>query len=156
MGMPNRKFIPELLEDINSDPTKLVTYKNNAALKMIFEYSFLVSKKFDLPEGEPPFKQDAAPMGMSPGNLMMELRRLYIFTKERDLPQVRRESLFIQMLEGLHPTEAKLMCAVKDQVLGTLYPNITPDLLVAGGFLSADAELAEHVKRGRGRPRKNS
>ena len=156
MGMPNRKFIPEVLEEINKDTTLLASYKDSAALRMVFEYAFLVEKKFDLPEGEPPFKHDAAPIGMSPGNLTMELRRLYIFTKERDLATVRRETLFIQMLEGLHPSEAKLLVAVKDQNLSSLYPNITADLLIDNGFLSEEAEIAEPTKRGRGRPRKNS
>lgn len=156
MGMPNRKFIPEVLEEINKNPDTIGLYKQNAALRMVFEYSFLPQKKFDLPEGEPPFKHDAAPIGMNPGNLTMELRRLYIFTKERDLPPVRKETLFIQMLEGLHPSEAKLLVAVKDQVLSSIYPNITAELLVDNGFLPEGVELAEPAKRGRGRPRKNA
>lgn len=153
----NRKFIPEVLAEINEDPSKLNTiYKDNSALRIIFEYAFLLSKKFELPEGEPPFKQDAAPIGMAPANLMMELRRLYIFTPERPLPKVRKETLFIQLLESLHPSEAKLLCAIKDQTLGALYPNITPEVLVASGYLVEGAQVAEPVKRGRGRPRKNS
>lgn len=153
----NRKFIPEVLTEINEDPSKLNTiYKNNTALRIIFEHAFLLSKKFELPEGEPPFKHDAAPIGMSPANLMMELRRFYIFTPERPLPKVRKESLFIQLLESLHPSEAKLLCAIKDQSLGTLYPNITPEVLIESGYLVEGAEIAEPTKRGRGRPRKNS
>lgn len=151
----NRKFIPEVLAEINEDPSKLNTiYKNNTALRIIFEHAFLLSKKFELPEGEPPFKHDAAPIGMSPANLMMELRRFYIFTPERPLPKVRKESLFIQLLESLHPSEAKLLCAVKDQTLGKLYPNITPEVLIESGYLVEGAEIAETTKRGR--QRKNS
>lgn len=133
--MTNRKFITEILDEINADPSKISAYTNHTGLKIIFDYAFNPAKKFDLPEGEPPYKQDAAPIGMSPGNLMMELRRLYIFTKERELASVRRETLFIQMLESLHPSEAKLMCAVKDQKLSKLYKKITTDLLVDNGFL---------------------
>ena len=133
--MANRKFIPEILDEINTDPSKLKEYKDHAGLKMIFDYAFNPAKKFDLPEGEPPFKKDAAPIGMSPANLMMELRRLYVFTKERELPKVRRETLFIQLLENLHPSESVLLCAVKDQKLSKLYKKITADLLVDTGFL---------------------
>lgn len=153
--MANRKFIPEILDEINADTSKLASYKDNAALKIVFEYSFLPEKKLDLPEGDPPFKQDAAPIGMSPANLVMELRRLYIFTKERNLPSVRRETLFIQLLEALHPSESKLLCAMKDQRITSLYPNITAELVKSAGFIPEDAEVVES-KRGRGRPRKNS
>lgn len=133
--MANRKFIPEILDEINKTPSKIEEYKTNSALKIIFEYAFDPEKKFDLPEGEPPFKKDAAPIGMSPANLMMELRRFYIFTKAKELNKVRKETLFIQLLESLHPSEAKLLCAVKDQTLPKLYKKITTDLLVDSGFL---------------------
>lgn len=133
--MANRKFIPEILDEINEDPKKIELYKGNAALKIVFEHAFLPEKKFDLPEGEPPYKKDSAPIGMSPGNLMMELRRFYIFTPERELSKVRKETLFIQLLENIHPSEATLMCAIKDQTLTKLYKKITVNLLVDNGFL---------------------
>lgn len=156
--MPLRRFIPEMLKDINDDTSCVERYKGNAALRILFEYAFLPSKKFCLPEGKPPFKQDAAPIGMSPSNFVQELRRLYIFTPERDLNQVRRETLFIQLLEGLHPDEAEILIAVKDQRLSELFPNITPSLLVDAGFLPEEARTIEPVvvKRKRGRPAKNS
>lgn len=139
--MANRKFIPEILDEVNADTSKLALYKDHTGLKVIFDYAFNPAKKFDLPEGEPPFKQDAAPIGMSPANLMMELRRLYVFTKERELEKVRRETLFIQLLENLHPSEAKLLCAVKDQTLPKLYKKITVDLLVDNGFLPEELRV---------------
>lgn len=151
----NRKFIPEILEEINKDITKLNSiYKDSTALRIIFEHAFLPEKKFDLPEGEPPFKHDHAPIGMAPANMMMELRRFYIFTKQRELPRVRKETLFIQLLESLHPSESKVLCAVKDQTLASLYPNITVHSLVESGFLPLDTQIVETVKRSR--PRKNS
>ena len=149
--MANRKFIPEILDEINADPSKLKEYKDHAGLKMIFDYAFNPAKKFDLPEGEPPFKKDAAPIGMSPANLMMELRRLYVFTKERELPKVRRETLFIQLLENLHPSESVLLCAVKDQKLSKLYKKITADLLVDNSFLPEEFRAKKD-----GSPRKKS
>lgn len=158
--MPLRKFIPEMLKDINDDPSCIARYKNSAALRILFEYAFLPEKKFCLPEGKPPFKEDAAPIGMSPANFTQELRRLYIFTPTRELNAVRRETLFIQLLEGLHPSEANILVAVKDQKLHEMYPNVTPKLLVENGFLPESVletfkeETVE--KRKRGRPAKNS
>lgn len=153
-----RRNIPEILQDINDNPANISLYKNNVALKLLMPYAFLPEKKFCLPEGTPPFKEDAAPIGMSPGNFVQELRRLYIFTPERELNQVRRETLFIQLLESLHPSESKILVAVKDQKLQELYPNVTPALLVDNGILPEEARnfAPKVIKRGRGRPPKNS
>lgn len=129
------KYIPEILEEVNNDPKSLEKYKNNGALKLLFEHAFLPEKKFDLPEGEPPYKQDAAPLGMTPTNFTQEMRRLYIFTPARELPKIRKEALFIQILETVHPSEAKVLIAVKDQKLNSLYKNITSELVAEYGFI---------------------
>ena len=71
-----------MLSEINEDPKKIEQYKSNAALRIIFEHAFIPERKFILPESDPPFKPDAAPIGMSPTNLMMELRRFYVFLRE--------------------------------------------------------------------------
>ena len=41
---------------------------------------------------------------------------------------LRRETMFIQMLEGLHPEEAKIICLVKDKNLTEIY-NLTQDIV---------------------------
>lgn len=129
-----RKYVTVMLDEINSDPSKIEMYKNDAALKIIFDYAFDPSKKFILPEGEPPFKPSAEPMGMTPTNLFSELRRLYVFCRE-DLKPIKREGLFISFLEGVHPEEAKMLIAVKDQQLHKLYPKITRKMLEKAGVL---------------------
>lgn len=123
-----------MLDDINKDPTMIEKYKTDAALKIIFEYAFIPEKKFILPEGEPPFKPSDEPLGMTPTNLFSELRRLYVFCRA-DLKPFKRESLFISFLEGVHPTEAKMLMAVKDQTLHKLYPKITRKLLEKAGMI---------------------
>jgi len=128
-----RKYVTQMLEEINADPKSIEKYKNDAALKIIFEYAFDPSKKFILPDGDPPFKPSAEPLGMSPTNLFNELRRLYIFCRE-DLTSIKRESLFISLLEGVHPDEAKMLLAVKDQKLTKMYPKITSKLVIENGF----------------------
>lgn len=129
-----RKYVTVMLDEINEDPSKIELYKNDAALKLIFEYAFDPAKKFVLPEGEPPFKPSAEPMGMTPTNLFSELRRMYVFCRA-DLKPIKRESLFISFLEGVHPTEAKMLIAVKDQNLHKLYPKITRKLVEKYGFV---------------------
>lgn len=129
------KYIPEILEEVNKDTSKLKNYSENMALRLVFQYAFIPEKKFDLPEGDPPFKPDTAPIGMTPTNFIQEIRRWYIFTKEKVLPKARKEHLFIQLLESVHPSEAKLLLAVKDQKLPSLYKNVTADVVSQYGFI---------------------
>jgi len=132
------RFLPEMLEEINTDPKLLQTkYRGNSALKIIFEYAFLPEKKFLLPEDEPPYRPDAAPIGMSPAILTQELRRFYVFLR-KDLKPIKREALFISLLESVHPSEAKLIIAIKDQKLNKLYKKITRKVVETAGFIAPE------------------
>lgn len=133
------KFLTEILSEINQDVKKLNDYSNDQALRYIFEYAFDEDKKFKLPDGDPPFNPDGAPLGMTPANLRMETKKFYIYLRE-DLKPVRREQLFIGLLEAVHPDEAKLLCAIKDQKLNKLYPKITRTLLEGTGFIKPKAK----------------
>ena len=141
------KYITEILEEVNADPFALEKYKTNAALKFIFQHAFMPEHKFDLPEGAPPFKEDAAPLGMSQANLIMETKKLYIFTKAKELNKVRKEHLFIQLLENVHPSEAKLLIAVKDQKLNKLYKKITAKLAADHGFIPRQEKDGESTPK---------
>lgn len=128
--------IIDILKQINEDPSKIENWKTYQPFKMFIEYAFLPEKKFELPEGIPPFKPDDAPLGLSPSNLLNEVRRFYIFTKERPLPNIKKEMIFTQMLESVHPQEAEILLMVKDQSLTTSYPNLQACLLKDHGILS--------------------
>ena len=128
------KYLTEVLEEINKDVKVINNYKDDQALRYIFQYAFDEDKKMDLPDGEPPFKPDAAPLGMSPANLRMEAKKFYVFCR-KDLAPTRREQLYIGLLEAVHPDEAKLINHVKDQKLTKLYPKINRKLLEGTGFI---------------------
>ena len=129
-----RKYVTEMLKEINADTTALDKYKEDPALKIIFDYAFDPAKKFILPEGEPPFKPADEPLGMTPTNMFNEVRRFYVFCRA-DLKPIKRESLFISFLEGIHPDEAKLMIAIKEQKLTKMYPKITRKLLESNNLI---------------------
>ena len=133
------KYITDILDEINKNPKSIENYKGNAALRFIFEHAFLPEKKFELPDGEPPFKPDSAPLGMTPANLYMEVKKLYVFCRT-DLTPIRRETLFINLLENVHPVEAKLLVHVKDQTLPKLYGKITHKLVAEAGFIPPPPE----------------
>lgn len=130
-----RKYVTQMLEEINADPKVMEQYKADAALKIVLEYAFDPAKKWVLPDGEPPFKPAAEPLGMTPTNLFNEVRRFYVFCRA-DLKPIKRESLFISLLEGVHPDEAKMLIAVKDQKLTKMYPKITRKLVEGVGIVA--------------------
>ena len=60
-----------------------------------------------------------------------EWKYFYLFVKGGNdaLKSIRRETMFINILEGLHPLEAEILTLVKDKKLGEVY-NITKDVVV--------------------------
>jgi len=83
-----------------------------------------------LPEGMPETTklQEDLPEGMGDTTIQMEWRRINTFLDPnnnlRNLPPWKQEMNWMQILEGLHPTEAKILTAVKDGKLLTLYPKL--------------------------------
>lgn len=138
-----QKYLPEIFKEINENPKEIVKYKGDAALTILFKYAFMKEHKFNLPEGEPPFRPDAAPIGMSPAVLRQELRRLYVFCRD-DLKPIKRESLFISLLESVHPSEAELLIAIKDQELHKKYKKITKKLVIENGFVPPETPGSEN------------
>ena len=55
--------------------------------------------------------------------LRREYTKLYNFIRggNDQLNGLRRETMFIQILEGLHPLDAEILCLVKDKLLQTKY-----------------------------------
>ena len=55
--------------------------------------------------------------------LRREYKKLYNFIRggNDQLNGLRRETMFIQILEGLHPLDAEILCLVKDKLLQTKY-----------------------------------
>lgn len=83
--------------------------------------------KWLLPEGEPPYKPND--LVDQQNSLFTECRKMYLFVENgnSNLKPLRREALFIQMLERLDPKDAKLMVSVKDKHMP--YPGITEDIV---------------------------
>jgi hypothetical protein len=84
-----------------------------------------------LPDGEPPYKKEQdRPIGYNETNLLLEQRRFYIWLDPNvNITKVRKERLFIEMLEGLHYTEADALCLSKDKKLQSKYPGLTEDVV---------------------------
>jgi len=115
----------------------LRSHHPNTLLKTLLKYRFDPNIQFALPPGEPPFKKCEA---VDNENMLYnEARRLYLFIEggNSDLNPVRRETLFIQLLESIDPKDAELLIAIKDKkmpykgitekVVREAFPNILPE-----------------------------
>ena len=114
----------EVLQKVSNAKTKAQKVKllegfNTPALRAILIANFDESVISMLPDGEVPYKKNEAPEGTEHTLLAQEYRKLYLFFKGgANISQTRRETLFIQLLEGLHQGEAEVLCLVKDRKIG--------------------------------------
>jgi len=63
-------------------------------------------------------------------SIRKEYQKFYNFVKGGNdgLSSIRRETMFINILQGLHPLEAEIVCLVKDKKLDTKY-KITKEVV---------------------------
>jgi len=114
----------EVLQKVSNAKTKAQKVKlleeyNTPALRAILIANFDESVISMLPDGEVPYKKNDAPEETEHTKLDHEYRKLYLFFKGgANISQTRRETLFIQLLEGLHKGEAEVLCLVKDKKIG--------------------------------------
>jgi hypothetical protein len=100
----------------------------NGAVKKVLQWLFDVNINSTLPEGETPFNRDTAPgPDLSPTQLRHEVRKFRYFVTE-EVPVVRREAMWIQLLEGIPAKEAEMLDLVKDKK--NPFPNITKEIAV--------------------------
>lgn len=154
---PFQHEILELVSNQRTNALKVERLKEyrNDALVSLFIWNFDDSVITLLPEGEVPYsKVDEISSGndtlsksiekqISSSNsidqefmrnqrtsLRKEYENFYLFVKGGNdkLPNIKREGIFIQLLEGLHPLEAELLCLVKDKKLTTKY-KVSLDLV---------------------------
>ena len=113
-------FISEVMKKASNAKTKAQKIKilrdnNTQALRSVLKWNFDAGIKSDLPEGEVPYNKNDAPIGTEHTVLEREYRNLWRFIKgANDLTNMKREQLFFQLLEGLHESEAEVICLVKD------------------------------------------
>jgi hypothetical protein len=117
-------LLNEVLQKVSNAKTKpqkikLLQEYNTPALRQILIANFDESVISMLPPGDVPFEKNEVPEGTEHTKLTHEYRKLYLFFKGgANVSQTRRETLFIQMLEGLHQGEAEVLCLMKDRKLG--------------------------------------
>tara|TARA_B100001113_G_scaffold67629_1_gene52154 strand:- start:62 stop:529 length:468 start_codon:yes stop_codon:yes gene_type:complete len=127
-----RLLISEVLRKVSNAKTKkekiaLLQKHNSQALRSLLIWNFDESVISMLPEGDVPYTPNDAPVGTDHTRLEQEYKGFYRFVKggQDSLKSLKRESMFVQLLEGLAEEEAELLCLIKDGNLNSKYKRIT-------------------------------
>ena len=140
--LPANPMVHELLEAVDSERVKarkldLLRTHGEDSFKMTMIWNFDESVISMLPEGNVPYQpvesdvQADREKGLPQrSTIRNSARQFYRFVKGGDdqLNKIKRESIFINILETLPQPEAEILVLVKDKALNTKY-NITKELV---------------------------
>jgi hypothetical protein len=130
--------IAEVLEEVSKAKTREdkreVLKKNESwSLRALLQQNFHPQANWLIPAGAPPYN---ANQNSADTSLMFEAKKLEYYTNAgNNLPMLKREAMFVSLLERLSPDEAEILIAIKDQKLSykgltyKLVKDTWPDLL---------------------------
>ena len=133
--------VVETLEMVDKAKTRdekreILKSRDNYATRALLQLNFHPDVSWHIPRGSPPYtpSQDA---DSTEGSIHFEVKKLNYFVKGggHDLSMLKRESMFVQLLERVAAKDAKLLISVKDQNLSykglsyKLVRDVWPDLL---------------------------
>ena len=129
-------LISEIFLKVNNakdKPKKIEVLRqyDKPALRQILKGCFDPKIEWELPEGIPPYIENDVPEGTEHTLLINESKRLWHFVKGADSKtnKLQKETMFIQMLEGLHKNEAKVLLDMKNGTLNKTYKGLTGDMV---------------------------
>ena len=132
-GAPTVHEIFTKINNAKDKPAKIAILKqfDNQAMRQLLKAAFDPKIKFDLPEGNPPYIKNEAPAGTEHTSLASEARKLYHFVVggNNQITKLKKETMFIQMLEGLHEDEAKVLLGMKNKSLNKMYKGLTESVV---------------------------
>ena len=157
----SKTLISEVLQRVSNAKTKdkkiaiLREYETDA-LKRILLCNFAKSITFVFPEGATPYRPLDRPKGVDHQVLLNEHRMLDTFIKKTvngvtfygcsnnlqpRMPQLKKENLWMQILEGLHPEEAEVLDLIKDKKLTSRYKITRQNVIDAFPQLKLQEEV---------------
>jgi hypothetical protein len=128
-------YVHEIFAAVVAERTKdkkigILQQYNENFLKSLLIWNFDDSIVSVLPEGEVPIQENENAEKSPSSSIRKEWSKFYNFVKGGNdaMNKLRKETMFINMLESFHPGEAEVLCLVKDKKLQTKY-NITKELV---------------------------
>lgn len=133
--LTEKSYVHEIFSAVSVERTKakkieILQQYNENFIKSVLIWNFDETIVSVLPEGEVPVeaKEDA---DKNPSTtIRKEWNKFYNFVKGGNdaMNRLKKETMFINILEQLHPGECEVICLVKDKKLQTKY-NITKELI---------------------------
>lgn len=97
------------------DKIDMLRANDTFALRVILQAVYDPNVKFDLPEGSPPYKPNELVDQQHVFHKDARLVQYFVKGFYTDLPQRKREAMFIEFLERLDPKDAELLLQAKDK-----------------------------------------
>ena len=139
--------VRETFEEISKAKTReekrqILKDRENFATQALLQLNYHPNVKWFLPAGAPPYTPSTEG-DMTSNSLHYEIKKLDYYTDPSphsldELPMLRREAMFVGLLERLDPQDAVMMIAIKDKKLsckGLTYklvkdtwPELLPDV----------------------------
>lgn len=186
MALDTSKCMANLIAKIEAQTTKerqvdFLKLYSSYALKAVLGYGMDPGVKWLLPAGDPPY-QPLFEAADQEGRFYTECKKLIYFVDSpegREVKPLKREQLFIQVLESIDPRDAKLLLRMKNRQINIMpeaiaeaFPNLweawgrqvatpiapPPPVVIQEVGLDNSTfpeynEIQVPVKRGRGRPK---
>jgi len=118
----------------NAGQVKVILDNDSNALRMIFEFTYDPMLQWLIPDSDPPYRPANDTIDQE-GRMYQEIDRLVYFTNTPEglnVKPMKREQLFIQMLEMIAPDDAKLLLRMRRKELKVMisaikkaYPQMT-------------------------------
>jgi hypothetical protein len=179
MALDTNKCMANIVSKIEAQTTvekqvEFLQLHSSYALKAVLGYGMDPNVKWLLPDGDPPYRGlfDASDQE---GRFYVECKKLIYFVDSeegRQVKQIKREQLFIQVLESIDARDAKLLLRMKNRQINIKSEAIAqafPNMWEAWGRTVAKPVVIQEVapqdtpfrteeteapvKRGRGRPK---
>jgi len=112
------------------EKVKVLKENRNPMVDLLLELAFSKDIVINLPEGKPPITLTGEANLFNAYLLYSNRKTIEMFINDNSshIPEVKREQLFIDLLENLDPSEADLLCEIKDKNL-TSYSGITKKVI---------------------------
>ncbi len=133
-----QKYIHEVFEEVCKleDRNDRIEYlKENAfkQVKTVLQLCYNDKIQLSLPKGRPPFEE--CPEGREPAPLANAFKPIGMCVVTNKISQIKKEKIFIGILEQIHEEDANILCAAKDGTITNLqnkkYRKITKSLVEA-------------------------
>ncbi len=124
------KTLHEIFTEIQEVPTRaerqeILKENDSFSLRTILQLNFHEDVKLDLPKGNPPYTCEEEPYGKPD----QKIKQLGKCIKGNSVNAIKKEKIFIEILESLTEEDANIVCLAKDGNIMKEYSRVSESLI---------------------------